>query len=119
MDSTEGLTIKAATSRGIFKNPGDKTKVTLVFGIVSEEDILLKKELHDLENTYPQRFRCFYVLHNPALRVPVQFTSQAGYPETRLVNGPFQCRPRTITVTGSQDTWYLPLYFLGKPFQVP
>ncbi|KAF2662604.1 ferredoxin reductase-like protein [Lophiostoma macrostomum CBS 122681] len=49
----------------IFKNPEDKTKVTLVFGNIKEEDILLKKELEHLENTYPQRFRAFYVLDNP------------------------------------------------------
>jgi cytochrome-b5 reductase len=45
------------TARAIFKNPNDKTKVTLVLGNVSEEDILLKKEWEELENTFPQRFR--------------------------------------------------------------
>lgn len=39
--------------------------VTLVFGNVSEDDILLKKEFEHLENTFPQRFRAFYVLDNP------------------------------------------------------
>ena len=52
--------------RAIFKNPEDKTKVTLVFGNVTEEDILLKHELEDLENTYPQRFRAFYMLDKPS-----------------------------------------------------
>lgn len=52
-------------ARGIFNNPNDKTKVTLVFGNVTEDDILLKREFEDLENTYPQRFRAFYVLNNP------------------------------------------------------
>lgn len=51
--------------RAIFKNPTDKTKVTLVFGNLSEPDILLKPELQDLENTYPNRFRAFYVLDHP------------------------------------------------------
>ena len=51
--------------RAIFKNPADKTKVTLVFGNLSEPDILLKRELQDLENTYPNRFRAFYVLDHP------------------------------------------------------
>ena len=51
--------------RAIFKNPSDKTKVTLVFGNLSEPDILLKPELQDLENTYPNRFRAFYVLDRP------------------------------------------------------
>lgn len=52
--------------RAIFKNPDDKTKVTLIFGNVTEEDILLKKELEHLENQYPQRFRAFYTLDKPS-----------------------------------------------------
>jgi cytochrome-b5 reductase len=51
--------------RAIFKNPADKTKVTLVFGNVTEQDILLKKEFDDLEKNFPDRFRAFYVLDNP------------------------------------------------------
>ncbi len=51
--------------RAIFKNPEDKTKVTLVFGNVTEEDILLKHEFEELENEYPQRFRAFYMLDKP------------------------------------------------------
>jgi len=59
-----GITPMYQLIRAIFKNPEDKTDVTLVFGNLSEEDILLKKELAELENTYPQRFRTFYVLDN-------------------------------------------------------
>jgi cytochrome-b5 reductase len=61
-----GITPMYQLCRAIFKNPNDKTKVTLVFGNVTEEDILLKKEFEELENTYPQRFRAFYVLDKPA-----------------------------------------------------
>lgn len=50
--------------RGIFKNPEDKTKVTVVFGNITENDILLKHELYQLANTYPRRFKAFYVLDN-------------------------------------------------------
>ncbi|KAL3958897.1 hypothetical protein ACCO45_007059 [Purpureocillium lilacinum] len=57
-----GITPMYQLLRTIFSNPNEKTKVTLVFGNVSEEDILLKKELAELENTYPQRFRAFYVV---------------------------------------------------------
>ena len=61
-----GITPMYQLTRAIFNNAeSDKTKVTLVFGNVSEEDILLKKEFEDLENTYPQRFRAFYVVDNP------------------------------------------------------
>ena len=70
-----GITPMYQLLRAIFKNPDDKTKVTLVFGNVSEEDILLKKELADLENKFPQRFRAFYVLDNP----PKQWSGGKGY----------------------------------------
>jgi cytochrome-b5 reductase len=70
-----GITPMYQLAREIFKNPEDKTKVTLVFGNVTEEDILLKKELQDLENTYPQRFRAFYVLDKP----PAEWTGGKGF----------------------------------------
>ncbi|KAK5131817.1 NADH-cytochrome b5 reductase [Meristemomyces frigidus] len=60
-----GITPMYQLMRAIFKNPEDKTKVTLVFGNVSEEDILLKREFEDLEQQFPLRFRAFYVLDNP------------------------------------------------------
>ncbi|KAL5612292.1 hypothetical protein BROUX41_000169 [Berkeleyomyces rouxiae] len=61
-----GITPMYQLLRGIFSNPEDKTKVTLVFGNVTEDDILLKAELDKLENTYPQRFRAFYLLDKPS-----------------------------------------------------
>ncbi|KAI0144602.1 oxidoreductase NAD-binding domain-containing protein [Xylariaceae sp. FL1272] len=70
-----GITPMYQLIRAIFNNPEDKTKVTLVFGNVSEQDILLKKELAELENTYPQRFRAFYVLDNP----PKEWVGNTGY----------------------------------------
>jgi cytochrome-b5 reductase len=70
-----GITPMYQLLRAIFKNPEDKTKVTLFFGNIKEEDILLKKELQDLENTYPQRFRAVYVLENP----PESFNGEKGY----------------------------------------
>ncbi|KAI2640962.1 oxidoreductase NAD-binding domain-containing protein [Xylaria nigripes] len=70
-----GITPMYQLIRSIFSNPDDKTKVTLVFGNVSEEDILLKKELAEIENTYPQRFRAFYLLDN----APKGWTGNKGY----------------------------------------
>jgi cytochrome-b5 reductase len=60
-----GITPMYQLARAIFNNSNDKTKVTLVFGNLTEEDILLKKEFEHLENTYPQRFRAFYTLNEP------------------------------------------------------
>ncbi|KAJ5219280.1 uncharacterized protein N7498_001379 [Penicillium cinerascens] len=76
-----GITPMYQLARQIFKNPDDRTKVTLVFGNVSEDDILLKKELQDLENTYPQRFRAFYVLDNP----PKEWTGGKGFINKELL----------------------------------
>ncbi len=70
-----GITPMYQLCRAIFNNPDERTKVTLVFGNVSEQDILLKHELHELENTYPQRFRAFYVLDNP----PPEWAGGKGY----------------------------------------
>ncbi|KAL2797181.1 NADH-cytochrome b5 reductase 2 [Aspergillus keveii] len=76
-----GITPMYQLAREIFKNPEDKTKVTLVFGNVREEDILLKREFEDLENTYPQRFRAFYVLDNP----PEGWAGGKGYINKELL----------------------------------
>lgn len=76
-----GITPMYQLARAIFSNPNDKTKVTLVFGNVTEEDILLKKELSELENTYPQRFRAFYVLDKP----PKGWAGNSGYMDKNLL----------------------------------
>lgn len=60
-----GITPMFQLTRQIFKNPADKTKVTLVFGNLTEEDILLKEEFEKLEQDYPQRFRAFYLVDQP------------------------------------------------------
>ena len=76
-----GITPMYQLIRAIFKNPDDKTKVTLVYGNVSEEDILLKHELEELENTYPRRFRAFHVLNNP----PDSWTQGSGFISKELL----------------------------------
>lgn len=76
-----GITPMYQLTRAIFNNPNDKTKVTLVFGNVSEEDILLRKEFAELENTYPQRFRAFYVLDKP----PKDWPGSSGFIDKNLL----------------------------------
>ena len=76
-----GITPMYQLIRAIFSNPNDKTKVTLVFGNVTEDDILLKRELADYENTYPQRFRAFYVLDKP----PAEWKGNSGHVTKELL----------------------------------
>ncbi|ERS99239.1 hypothetical protein HMPREF1624_04437 [Sporothrix schenckii ATCC 58251] len=61
-----GITPMYQLIKAVLRNADeDKTKITLVYGNIAEEDILLHKELRHLENKYPQRFRTFYVLEKP------------------------------------------------------
>ncbi|KHN96823.1 NADH-cytochrome b5 reductase [Metarhizium album ARSEF 1941] len=76
-----GITPMYQLCRAIFNNSNDKTKVTLVFGNVTEEDILLRSKLAELENTYPRRFRAFYVLDKP----PKDWQGNKGYISKELL----------------------------------
>ncbi|KAK3694777.1 hypothetical protein B0T22DRAFT_81413 [Podospora appendiculata] len=96
-----GITPMFQLCRAIFNNPEDKTKVTLVVGNVSEEDILLKNELAHLENTYPQRFRAFYVLDNP----PKEWAGGKGYISKELLK----------TVLPEPKTDNIKLFVCGPP----
>nr|OQO31463.1 NADH-cytochrome b5 reductase 2 [Rachicladosporium sp. CCFEE 5018] len=60
-----GITPVYQLARAIFKNPEDKTKVTLIYGNLTEADILLRKEFDDIEQQFPDRFRALYVLDTP------------------------------------------------------
>lgn len=76
-----GITPMYQVMRKIFSNPADKTKVTLLYGNQTEDDILLKQELSHLENTYPQRFRAFYTLDKP----PKEWTAGRGHINPELL----------------------------------
>jgi cytochrome-b5 reductase len=76
-----GITPMYQLIRAVLQNPEDKTKITLVFGNVTEEDILLRKELEALENTHPRQFRTFYVLD----RAPKGWNGHQGYISKELL----------------------------------
>ena len=61
-----GITPMYQLIRAIFSNPDDKTNVTLVFGNLTKDDILLRQELAHLEYTHPRQFKVFHVLDNPS-----------------------------------------------------
>jgi len=60
-----GITPMLQIIRAIMKNPKDKTEVSLIFGNIAEEDILLHKELDDLAAKYPSTLKLYHVLNNP------------------------------------------------------
>ncbi len=49
----------------ILGDPSDKTKISLVYANVTEDDILLREELDNLVNTHRDQFDVFYVLNDP------------------------------------------------------
>jgi len=59
-----GITPMLQVLREILKNKEDKTKVSLIFANISENDILLRDELNSLAAKY-KNFKVFYTLDTP------------------------------------------------------
>ncbi|KAI9039849.1 cytochrome b5 reductase family protein [Aspergillus affinis] len=57
-----GITPLYQLLQGILKNPNDKTKVNLVFGVNTEQDLLLREELEDFKRRFPGRFDFVYTV---------------------------------------------------------
>ncbi|KAI1138321.1 ferredoxin reductase-like protein [Hypoxylon sp. FL0543] len=65
-----GITPAYQLIRGIFQNPDDYTKVTLVFGVNTDADLLLRREFEDYEARFPNRFNVTYTVSQPADNSP-------------------------------------------------
>ncbi|CAK0786056.1 hypothetical protein CVIRNUC_009269 [Coccomyxa viridis] len=59
-----GLTPMLQVAQEITRNPEDKTEVTLVYANVSEDDILLRRELDDMARKH-KNFKVYYVVDKP------------------------------------------------------
>ncbi|KAK9455702.1 NADH-cytochrome b-5 reductase [Dipodascopsis uninucleata] len=70
-----GITPLYQVIHEIAKNPADKTKVTLVYGNVSEDDILLRSELDAVAKSRPDQFKVVYALDKP----PANWTGVSGF----------------------------------------
>ena len=60
-----GITPLYQLTKAILKDPEDKTKITLVFGVNTDEDLLFKDEFETFERKFGDRFRCIYTVSNP------------------------------------------------------
>lgn len=67
--------------QAIAKNPSDKTKIVLLYGNVTEEDILLKKELDEI-TAHHENIKVHYVLDKP----PKDWTGGSGYITSELLS---------------------------------
>ena len=61
----QGITPCYQLARGILKNADDKTRVTLVWGVNTDEDVVLRGEFSLLERQHPGRFKAVYTVSNP------------------------------------------------------
>lgn len=57
-----GITPIYQLIQGILNNPHDKTKINLVFGVNTEQDLLLREELEKLKRRFPDRFGYLYTV---------------------------------------------------------
>ncbi|GAA5802106.1 hypothetical protein EDC94DRAFT_609701 [Helicostylum pulchrum] len=58
-----GITPMLQIIRAILRNANDKTKIKLIFGNVTKEDILLEKELEQLATKRSNQFQVYHVLN--------------------------------------------------------
>ncbi|KAJ3065526.1 hypothetical protein HDU98_011122 [Podochytrium sp. JEL0797] len=61
-----GITPMYQLIKRILRSPDEKTKITLVYGNKTEDDILLGNELHVLAQNFPERLRVNHVIQQPA-----------------------------------------------------
>ncbi|KAL1855246.1 hypothetical protein Daus18300_011152 [Diaporthe australafricana] len=57
-----GITPIYQLVQGILNNPEDKTKITLVFGVNGEQDVLLNEEFKKYEASHPGQFNAVYAV---------------------------------------------------------
>lgn len=60
-----GITPMLQIIRRICNDPLDHTRVSLIFANVTQDDILLKKELDEIAQKHPSNFKVHYVLEKP------------------------------------------------------
>lgn len=65
-----GITPIYQLASGILRDPSDKTKVDLVFGVNSDADVLMKEQFESWERQYPDRFKANYVVSRPSESSP-------------------------------------------------
>ncbi|KAK9462310.1 uncharacterized protein V1516DRAFT_646539 [Lipomyces oligophaga] len=94
-----GITPIFQLTQGILRNPLDSTAITLVFGVQSDADLLLQKEIDQFSKKFPDRLNVTYVISKPSEGSP----HRKGYitkelleevlPQSRVNTKVFICGP--------------------------
>lgn len=70
-----GVTPMYQVAAAILKDQQDTTRISLLFGNLTEDDILIRQELDALAAAHPKRFNVHYVLNTP----PANWTGGSGF----------------------------------------
>ena len=60
-----GITPMLQLIRQVFRDKNDRTCLSLLFANQTEEDILLREELEEVQKEYPERFKLWYTVDRP------------------------------------------------------
>jgi cytochrome-b5 reductase len=76
-----GITPVYQLIQGILSNPEDKTRINLVFGVNTDQDVLLKRQFDDWTAQYPGRFKATFTVSKPESNSPYR----KGYVDRELL----------------------------------
>ncbi|TRX95567.1 hypothetical protein FHL15_003525 [Xylaria flabelliformis] len=97
-----GITPMYQLIQGVLSSPEDKTRITLVFGVNTDADVLLKSEFEDFERRFPNRFKVVYTVSNPVPNSPYP----KGYVTKELLSK---------VVTATPGTENMKVFVCGPP----
>lgn len=60
-----GITPMLQLVRQVIRDPSDKTQLALLFANQSEDDILLREELEQVQKDYPEQFKLWFTVDRP------------------------------------------------------
>lgn len=70
-----GITPMYQVAAAILKDPKDTTQISVLFGNLTVDDILIQQELEQLAAQHPGRFKVHYVLNTP----PAKWSGGQGF----------------------------------------
>jgi len=80
-----GITPMLQLIRHVFRDPDDHTQLALLFANQTEEDILLRQELEDIQKQNPNQFKVWYTVDRPPPSEDWQYST--GFISSEMIEG--------------------------------
>jgi cytochrome-b5 reductase len=111
-----GITPMYQLIQGILRNPDDRTKITLVYGANTDEDLLFTKEFDEYEKRFSDRFNAVFVVTHPSKDSPFKkgyvskalLEDAAGRPSEKKNTKVFICGPPAMEAALVGDQGFRP-----------